>query len=278
VACLPKRDATGGRCSAFINVEVANGMSLAKLAFLALLASAWLQSAPADQTWKSRQIAEWSETDAKDVLSESPWVKSFAPVIKSASVNESQGRSRRMGRGGGVGMGGVGISLPGRGGMGRRGGMGSPGGGGGYPGRGQNRRNPDSAAPPTLTMRWESAMPVRSAELKVHDSAAPTLDGKHYAIAVYGIPPRLLPGDGKKLAGEFKKKAFLKRDGKKNFKPSSVEVLDRPEGRVVVFLFPNSTEITKADHRVEFDATMGRVEVAQSFFVDEMIWQGKLEL
>src|SRR5689334_17671284 len=104
-------------------------------------------------------------------------------------------RSRGMGRGGGVGMGGVGISLPGMGGMGRRGGMGSPGGGGGYPGCGQNRRNPDSAAPPTLTMRWESAMPVRSAELRVHDSAAPTLNGKHYAIAVYGIPTCLLPGD-----------------------------------------------------------------------------------
>jgi hypothetical protein len=129
-----------------------------------------------------------------------------------------------------------------------------------------------------VTLRWESAMPVRTAELKVHDNDAPTLDNNHYAIAVYGIPDSFLNGDTKKLADQLKGKASIKRDGKKDFKPSSVEVLERPDGLVVVYLFPMSNEITKGDRRVEFDADIGRLELTQSFFTEEMVWQGKLEL
>jgi hypothetical protein len=121
-------------------------------------------------------------------------------------------------------------------------------------------------------------MPVRSAELKVHDNDAPTIDEKHYAIAVYGIPDRMLTGETKKLQDQLKKEASIKRDGKKDFKPSSVEVIERPDGPVVVYFFPNSTEISKADRRAEFDATIGRLLLSQSFFIDEMVWQGKIEL
>jgi hypothetical protein len=223
-------------------------------------------AAAADETWKSKAIAEWNEGDAKDFLTESPWVKSFTPGIKPASSGTT---SRRM-NSGGIGMGPVGI-----GGMGRRG-MG----GGGYPGGGQSRRDDGaySGEPPKLTLRWESAMPVRSAELKVHDNDAPTIDEKHYAIAVYGIPDRMLTGETKKLQDQLKKEASIKRDGKKDFKPSGVEVIERPDGPVVVYFFPNSTEISKEDRRAEFDATIGRLLLSQSFFIDEMVWQGKIEL
>jgi hypothetical protein len=72
--------------------------------------------------------------------------------------------------------------------------------------------------------------------------------------------------------------ASIKRDGKKDFKPSSVEVLERPDGPIVVYMFPMTTEPTKQDHRLEFDADIGRLQLTQSFFTDEMVWQGKLEL
>jgi hypothetical protein len=220
--------------------------------------------------WKAKQIPDWTESDAKDFLNESPWIKFFTPGMKAANT---QGR-RSMGSMGGIGMGGIGLGVPGMGGMGRRG-MGNP--GGGYPG-GQSQRTSNTADAPKLTLRWESAMPVRSAELKTHDNLAPTIDEKHYAIAVYGIPDRLLDGDTKKLQDQLKKEAAIKRDGRKDFKPSSVEVLERPGGPVVVYFFPNSTEITKADRRAEFDATIGRLILTQSFFLDEMVWQGKIEL
>ena len=225
-----------------------------------------------DAPWKTKQIAEWSEDDAKEVLADSPWVKSFTPTMKQTQDNNGP-RQRGMGRGG---MGGISIGIPGVGGMGGRRGGGYP--GGGYPNdNGQSRRD-DNQAPPKVTVRWESAQPVRAAELKVHDNEAPTFDEKHYTLAVYGIPDRLLNGDTKKLADQLKGKASIKRDGKKDFKPSSVQVIERPDGPVVVYMFPMTTEITKGDRRLEFDADMGKLQLTQSFFTEDMVWQGKLEL
>ena len=119
---------------------------------------------------------------------------------------------------------------------------------------------------------------MREAELKARDTTAPTIDQGHYAIAVYGVPNRMVNGDPKKLADQCKKEAALKRDGKKDLKPSSVEVLQREDGPVVLYLFPRSTEITAQDRRIEFDAKIGRLELSESFFTEDMRYQGKLEL
>jgi hypothetical protein len=235
----------------------------------------------ADQPWKDKQVAEWNADDAKQILTDSPWAKTVKPTMDRSAQSNQRRSGGGMGRGGGIGMGGVGIGLPGMGG-GRRGGMGGPG-GGGYPGGGRRSGTDDGtgtdyneAAP--LKVRWESALPIREAELKARDTSAPTLDADHYAIAVYGVPSRMAGGDTKSLANQLKKQATIKRDGKKNLKPSSVEVLQRDDGPVIVYLFPRSKEITRQDKRVEFDAKIGRLQLAQSFYVDDMNYQGKLEL
>ena len=85
-------------------------------------------------------------------------------------------------------------------------------------------------------------------------------------------------GDPDKLAGELKKDASIKREGKKDFKPSNVEVLQRENGTVIVYLFSRSTEITREDKRVEFNARIGRLQIIESFFTGDMTWQGKIEL
>jgi hypothetical protein len=236
-----------------------------------------------DQTWKGKQIAEWTEDDAKQVLSDSPWAKPVTPTLSSSRSDGVRRAGGGMGRGGGIGIGGIGLGIPGLGGMGRRGGMGGPRTGSGYPGGGQpgdsgNDRQGRNTEPPALTLRWESALPVRTAELKVHETGAPTLDDSHYAIAVYGLPRRAANGDSKALAGELKKDAALKRDGKKDLKPSSVQVLQREDGPVIVYLFPRSMEITRQDKRLLFDARIGRFQFTQSFYLDDMTYAGKLEL
>ena len=248
---------------------------------LALLTISTALLAATDASWKDKQVAEWNDDDVQQVLTDSPWAKTVKPTIDT-SAHESQRRSGGgMGRGGGIGIGGVGIGLPGMGG-GRRGGMGGPG-GGGYPGGGRRGGADDGTGtdynePPTLKLRWESALPVREAELKARETSAPTLDEDHYAIAVYGIPSRIAGGDPQSLANQLKKQAVIKRDGKKNLKPSSVEVLQREDWPVIVYLFPRSQEITRQDKRIEFDAQIGRLKFEQSFFVDDMDYQGKLEL
>src|SRR5260370_28012908 len=238
--------------------------------------------AAADEPWKDKRFAEWSEDDAKQILSDSPWVKTVTPTV-DRSANDGQ---RRSGGGGGqsgrIGMGGIGIGLPGMGGMGRRGGMGGPGtGGGGYPGGGgQSGGTNDgtASAPPTLKLRWESALPVREAELKAREIAAPAVDEGHYAIAVYGVPNRMANGNSQNLAEQLKKQAVLNREGKKDMKPSSVEVLEREDGPVIAYLFPRSNEITKDDKQILFDAHIGRLQLAQPFYLEDMVYQGTREL
>jgi len=225
----------------------------------------------ADQPWKDKQVAEWNADDAKQVLTDSPWAKTVKPTIGKSAQNSQRRSGGGTGRGGGIGMGG-----------GRRGGMGEPG-GGGYPGCGRRGGTDDSSSTDynealDLKLRWESALPIREAELKARDTSAPTLDADHYAIAVYGVPSRMAGGDTKSLANQLKKQAAIKRDGKKNLKPSSVEVLQRDDGPVIVYLFPRSKEITRQDKRIEFDAQIGWLQFAQSFYVDDMNYQGKLEL
>ena len=255
-------------------------MSFNRKLYLLTVCAALL--AAADEPWKDKRISEWSEDDAKQLLNDSPWVKTVTPAIDRSANNGR--RSGGGGQSGRIGMGGIGIGLPGMGGMGRRGGMGGPGtGGGGYPGGGgqpggTNDDSTSTSAPPTLKLRWESALPVREAELKARDISAPTVDEGHYAIAVYGVPNRMANGNSQNLADQLKKQAVLKRDGKKDVKPSSVEVLEKEDGPVIVYLFPRTNEITKDDKQILFDAHIGRLQVAQAFYLDEMVYQGKREL
>jgi hypothetical protein len=245
----------------------ATGFWCALPLLLALLAAA----ADEEPAWKSKQIPEWSEEDATQVLFDSPWAKTFTPVLTAP-----QDTGRKPGGIGrdleGVGKDAVGLALPG---IAARRAAGSASKGGESP-AGQSTGS--SSEPPKLTLRWESAMPVRTAELKVHDNNAPDVDESHYAIAVYGIPDRMIEGDLQKLGDQLRNEASLKRDGKNDLKPSSVKVFEMAAGRVVLYLFPMSNEITRADHRVEFTAKIGRLDLDQSFLPENMVWQGKLEL
>ncbi len=97
-------------------------------------------------------------------------------------------------------------------------------------------------------------------------------------MAVYGIPGGAFKGTPEKLGEPLKSLAFLKREGKKDVRPSSVEVFQRESGLIIVYLFPISAEITRTDGRIEFDAQIGRVSIAHSFPVSAMFFQNQLEL
>ena len=106
----------------------------------------------------------------------------------------------------------------------------------------------------------------------------PALEGEGYRIAVYGIPLADFKGDPKQLGEPLKRLAALKREGKKDAKPVMVEVFRRATGFVVVYLFPLSAEISRKDGRVQFEAQIGRIVLAETFDLTEMEFMGKLEL
>jgi len=209
-----------------------------------------------DPPWKSKPIAQWTESDAKAVLADSPWVKRVTPQrLRDLSPDERRnGGNMEAGIGKGVGLAGIGLLGPHREAEALK--------------RAHAKPTPDA-----VVLRWESA-PVRAAELRAGESA-PTVDDACYAVVVYGIS---LPHRWN-LGSELKGVAYLKRYGKKDLKPSRVEIL-RGDGDLatVVYLFRRSVEITRKDRNIEFVAQIDRLFLEQFFNVNEMWLMGKLEL
>lgn len=219
----------------------------------------------AEPVWRDKPIVNWTETDAQQVLGDSPWAKIVTAGIARRRSESELREGGQMGQPKGVGYDGV-----------------------------EDRKRPLSESignpfivgktPPStaptirLLVRWESALPIRAAELKAHEAEPPTLSDDGYSIAVYGVPASYAKGDPASLGNPLKEMAVLRREGKKDVKPTSAEVFELESSVVVVYLFPLSAEIGKKDGVVEFSALIGRLQVSQHFLIEDMQFQGKLEL
>jgi hypothetical protein len=231
-----------------------------------IVAAAGLMAA--DPAWRSKPAAEWTEEDARQILARSPWVKENRAVITRRLTEDQLRDGGQMGQPRGVGN--EGVDPKGSGPTVSPNVFSGPG--------GDDRSARSLAQPITLKLVWESALPVQLAELKSHEAEPPTLEGDGYRIAVYGIPGAGFKGEPEELGKPLKSLAALKREGKKDVKPVSVEVFQRGSGLVVVYLFPLSAEIARKDRQIRFEAQIGRIVVAQTFDLSEMEFMGKLEL
>lgn len=225
----------------------------------------------ADPSWKTKPANQWTEEEAQQVLTASPWAREIKAGVARRQSEDELRDGGKMGQPTGIGYDGVDqkgtgpklptsvkdIVLP------------SPNGG---------RSIRSTIQGITVSLRWESALPVKIAELKAHIEDPPTLEGDGYRIAIYGLPGGYFKGDPKKLGDPLKEYGFLKREGKKDVKPSSVEVFQQSDGWAVVYLFPFSAEISPKDKQVIFDANIGRIVVSAPFDLDQMVFQGKLEI
>ena len=203
----------------------------------------------ADEAWKTKRVADWTEQETKEVLTNSPWA-----VVTTPTVKKEEKRTH----------GGMGVGIP------------------GMPRRRANEPVEEPTSQPTdsapaLTLRWESALPIREAELKAREINAPVVEEQYYGIAVYGLPTHFVK-DPQNAGDRLKGQAAIKREGQKDLHPSHVDVIQRDDGVVVVFLFPRTKEITVKDARIEFNAQVGPYQISQSFRLDEMVYQGKMEL
>jgi hypothetical protein len=234
----------------------------------ALIVAAASLTAAAEPVWKSKPAAQWTQEDALQVLTTSPWVKQVTAVVTRRLTEEQLREAGRMGQPSGIGNDGVDPS-----------GSGPTVSANIFTGLGDNDRSPRSRPQPiVLKLRWESALPVRIAEFQSRSTDAPASDDVGYRIAVYGIPGAGFKGDPKELGKPLKNLAFLKRDRKKDVRPVSAEVVQLESGAVVVYVFPLSAEISKGDGQVRFEAQIGRIVVAHTFELSEMEFMGKLEL
>lgn len=223
------------------------------LSSLILFSAATLLAA--DAPWKTKPISQWNEADAKQVLINSPWVKRVTPAVMPQQNEALKRQAGQMGGGTGVGL--DAFKLP-------------TFFGGGSGGKEQVR-------PGALTLRWESALPVRSAELKAGGPGAPVVGEDSFAVAVYGLPSSSIDGNLKLISQNLQRLAGIKHTGKKELKPSHVDIIQESDGVVLIYVFPRSSEVT-AEEILEFNAQIGRYYVEQPFATSEMQFQGKLEL
>lgn len=87
-----------------------SGMRCILPVFLAIVAVA-ADAADDEPAWRSKQIAEWSAEDANQVLFDSPWAKTFTPVLTAPleSPRKPGGIGRELG---GVGKDAIGLAVP----------------------------------------------------------------------------------------------------------------------------------------------------------------------
>lgn len=225
-----------------------------------LLLTATLLLAESTPAWKTKPVEQWDNEDAKQLLADSPWVgRATLQVIPDRSPGERRdGGDWNAGVGEGLGLDVLLEIFTG--------------------GKRMDEaieRAHHKPSPGTVQVRWESAMPVRAAESKLGESSASALHTGWYAITVYDVPlPEKGWGEGK-----LKGLAMLKRENKRDFKPSRVEIQRQADGKAsVTYLFPRSEEISRRDRTVIFVAQLDRLFVSQFFYPATMQIAGQLEL
>jgi hypothetical protein len=237
----------------------------------------------ANSSWQKDDPAQWTSEDVYQILNNSPWSKSAEVTVARGTAygDSGSGNGGPWGEGGGA----PGIGM-GRGGMGG-GGMGGGGMGGGM---GRRGRGSSPASEQSVTIQWQSALPVRLAQAKssggTPDRAA-MQPPNEYLIAVIGLPksgfePRSSGNnsdsnsDDAALADHLKVITVL-AIGHQRSGPTKVELMQGRDGRTI-FHFDKSEPITLASKDVEFRITSDHMEIRKKFNLKDMQYQGKLEL
>ncbi len=245
-----------------------------KIATVFILSVAWLWAST--QPWKTGDAKDWTSRDVERVLADSPWAQSAGASFALAEDNTPPPPPA--------------IDTP-------QAGMQSPHNGstdGRWDG-GVSRVNRNG--PPTLdvTVRWDSALPVRQALERSHPAVAYTPDQlrKDYIITVIGLLPAGRYGRPATLATSssdemedarnpeqmlegLMRYSMLFPHGKPGIRADDAK-LDNATGTVHIF-FPRANAITTSDKEVTFQMRFGSLTVVKKFRLKDMLYHGDLAL
>jgi hypothetical protein len=211
--------------------------------------------------WQSNPSTEWNDRELQKMVTNSPWARPLTVSMPAAGAGDagappplSEGRGGRGG--GGIPVGGV------------------PAGTGGLA--------------PTLFARWQSALPVKQAfvRLKYGAQAGTSPEAKQllerqepdYVIVVSGPLRSILRGDSQELKKAIMDVSSLSAKGKDAVKPSDVQIALTQVSNDMVFHFPRSAAFTVDDKEVEFATKFGELTLKFKFKPKDMVFNGKLEM
>lgn len=102
-------------------------------------------------------------------------------------------------------------------------------------------------------------------------------DDTHYVIGVSGLSGRMAQMS-QRDPDRFKQGAFLKRKNKDNIYPEDFSLRGNEQEAEIVFAFPRTDEITLDHKNVELEVKVGQMTVKRKFKLQDMLWEGNLEL
>jgi hypothetical protein len=220
----------------------------------------------ASQPWDNKDPSQWTATEVQRILTGSPWAQqamaSFGKPLEPEDMP---------------------VTPP----LGPQGGM--SGSRGASDGRwdGGIARNTGVGEVPSLpiTVRWDSALPVRAALSRSKDeraAAAAERAAKDYVITVIGLVPADNPVSAEHPANDpaqiqgFLVNSKLEPRGQRPIAPEDAAI-DSATGAVHLF-FPRTHAITLTDKELTFVTRFGSVTVQKRFRLKDMMYKGQLEL
>jgi len=231
--------------------------------------------------WTTKPFTDWDEKEVTKLISNSPWAAkiTIAGGVGGGPAGIAETGGGRGGRGGGGGGGGRGGGPQGDG-ANSDPGVGGGGGGGDFGGGGDGGVS--------VTILWQTAMPVRQALIKrqygaeagTSPEAKAKLDrvDQVYVLTLIGMPGYALgaaQGDKKAVLLDA---TMLNVSGKPPLKAVDVQVSGGRGAANVSFLFPKTTPFTVEDKEVEFVSKFGITTVKHKFKLKDMVFNGKVEM
>lgn len=242
---------------------------------LLVLSAPCLIALAASQPWTSKDFKQWTAAEIEKVLNDSPWAQQVMASFGTPLQPDDMPITPPPGAQGGL-AGSRGVS----------------------DGRwdGGVARNTGTGQVPSLpvTVRWDSALPVRQAlSRSQRENAVSSRSANDYVITVIGLAsasPHISAAPGEETSGGVDRepqdpaqiaRAFIGNSalllrGKPAIAPEDGK-FDAATGAVQLF-FPRSAAITLSDKEITFVTRFGSISVQKKFRLKDMTYKGELEL
>jgi hypothetical protein len=246
---------------------------LKKLSVLLVVSALYIWAA---DFWTTKPFTDWDEKEVAKILTSSPWSAkvTIAGGVSGGAPGIAETAGGRGGRGGGGGGGG------GRG--------GGPQGDGANSDPGVAGGGGSASSGVSVTLLWQTAMPVRQAlakrqygaEAGTSPEAKAKLDrvDQVYVLTLIGMPGYAIgatQGDQKAVLLDS---TMLTVAGKPPLKATDVQVSGGRGAMNVSFLFPKTGTFTADDKEMEFVSKFGATAVKHKFKLKDMVFNGKVEM